>query len=167
MPDRCNGERQARQRPRGLMLLALLLMLAFGSIAALAVTEAWSVTRQREKEVELLFVGDQYLQAIRRYYYAPPRGQARVLPARLEDLVEDNRFPQPLHHLRRLYPDPITGSTEWHLVMLGERVAGVSSQSHEAPRKQTGFDKAHAGFEGKSSYEDWAFVFVPPRSEKR
>ena len=149
---------------RGIVLLALLLAMMLGAIVAMAGAEAWGMSRQRERETELMFAGDQYRQAIRRYYFAAPRGQSRVLPARLEDLVEDNRSPETMHHLRRLYPDPITASADWGLVMRGDRIAGVYSQSESQPVKQAGFDAMHAGFEEKKTYRDWIFVFTVPRA---
>jgi type II secretory pathway pseudopilin PulG len=154
------------RRAHGVMLLALLLMLMLGAIAAMAAAEGWATTRQREREQELLFVGSQYQQAIRHYYLASPRGRPRVLPAKLEDLLDDDRFPQPVQHLRRLYPDPITGSPEWGLVMRGDRIAGVYSLSQAQPLKQAGFDPADAAFEAKASYRDWVFLFVPPRATR-
>jgi type II secretory pathway pseudopilin PulG len=149
------------------MLLGLLLMLMLTSIALLAAVDVWSTTRQREQERELLFVGEQYRQAIRHYYFATPSGQARVLPASLEVLLSDDRFPVPVHHLRRLYPDPITGRPEWGLVRVGDRISGVHSLSDHAPLKQTGFSPAQSSFEAKSSYQDWVFVFVPSRNARR
>ena len=158
----------SRRAPaRGVMLVALLIAMLFGAVLSLASAETWSMSRQREREVELLFVGDQYRQAIRRYYFAVPANQARMLPLRLEDLLSDTRFPVPLQHLRKLYPDPITGSTDWGLVLQGQRIVGVYSPSDDKPVKQTGFDALHSGFEYRGSYREWAFVFVPPLARRR
>lgn len=148
------------------MLLGLLLMLMLGSIALTAAAEVWSVARQREQEHELLYVGEQYRQAIRRYYFAAPPGQPRVLPARLALLLEDDRYPVPVRHLRRLYPDPVTGG-DWDLMLIDERIAGVLSRSDTAPLKRTGFPSAQASFEDKGSYRDWVFAFTPPRLARK
>ena len=67
----------------GVVLLVLLLALALGGIALMAAVDVASIARQRAREQELLFVGDQYRQAIRRYYYAAPNGAKKVLPASL------------------------------------------------------------------------------------
>jgi type II secretory pathway pseudopilin PulG len=48
----------------GLVLLALLIMLILVAVGALAAAEVWSTTLKREREVELLFVGNQYRRAI-------------------------------------------------------------------------------------------------------
>jgi type II secretory pathway pseudopilin PulG len=164
MRHTCRPLLVGRRHACGVMLLGLLLMLMLTSIAVMAAAEVWSTTRQRERETELLFAGDQYLQAIRHYYYAAPPGQGRMLPARLENLLNDDRFPVPVRHLRRLYPDPITGSSDWGLVLINDRVAGVHSLSDAVPLKQAGFAATHAGFEAKQSYQEWVFLFVPPRT---
>jgi len=149
------------------MLLGLMLMLMLASIALLGTAEVWSTARQREQERELLFVGEQYRQAIRHYYFASQPGRPRVFPARLEQLLEDDRFPIPVQHLRRLYPDPITGNNDWGLVVVADRIAGVYSLSDAVPIKQTGFPAGLSAFENQTSYQAWKFVFVPPRSGRR
>jgi type II secretory pathway pseudopilin PulG len=145
-------------RARGVVLLALLLTLALGSIALMAAVDVWALARQRALEVELLFVGDQYRQAIQRYYFGAPPGTRRMLPASLQDLLEDDRYPMPVHHLRRLYADPLTGSSEWGALRVGERIAGVYSLSDKEPIKQAGFAPGYEKFNGKTVYRDWVFA---------
>jgi type II secretory pathway pseudopilin PulG len=155
------------ERQNGMMLIGLLLTTAVLGLFALAGMEVWATARQREREAELLFIGDQYRQAIRGYYFATAANQARELPAKLEDLLSDKRFPTPMQHLRRPYPDPITGSAEWGLVLRGDRIAGVYSLSEKQPIKQRGFDPAHASFEARAQYREWVFLFVPPALKRR
>jgi len=161
------GMVQGKPRQRGLVMLALLLALLLSGVLMLQAAETWATTRQREREAELLFVGAQYRLAIRRYYLGTPPGQARTFPAQLEDLLEDRRYPVPVRHLRRLYADPVTGSTDWGLVRSGDRIAGVYSPSQDRPLKQTGFEAANIAFEGRDAYKDWVFVFVPPAGRRR
>lgn len=156
-PSPSNPHGKARHA-RGLVLLALLLALALGAIAVMTAVDVWSMTRQRAREQELLFVGDQYRQAIERYYLAAPPGAARVLPARFEDLLEDDRYPVPVRHLRRLYPDPMTGGADWGVVRSGGRIAGVYSLSEQPPVKQAEFAPRYQTFNGKSSYREWKFA---------
>jgi type II secretory pathway pseudopilin PulG len=146
------------QRAHGVVLLALLLTLALGSIALMAAVDVWAITRQRAQEAELLFVGNQYRLAILRYYFGAPPGTRRVLPTKLEDLLEDDRYPMPVRYLRRLYPDPVTGSSEWGALREGERIAGVYSLSDKTPLKQAGFAPGYEIFNGKSAYRDWVFA---------
>jgi type II secretory pathway pseudopilin PulG len=163
MPEHSASSRPRRRRrhSRGLVLLALLLALALASIALLAGSEVWSAARQRAQEQELLFVGDQYRQAIQRYYFGAPPGTARVLPARFEDLLGDDRYPLPVRYLRRLYPDPITGSANWGVVHFGDRIAGIYSLSEKTPMKQAEFPPGYEPFNGKKSYRDWVFAVSP------
>lgn len=142
------------------MLLALLIILALGGITLMAAVDVWTLQQQREREAQLMFAGDQYRQAIRRYYFAAPPGSPRTLPPRLESLLEDDRYPIPVRHLRRLYPDPIMGQQAWGEVRVGERIAGVYSLSEAPPLKQAGFPPGYDHFEGRTRYQDWVFSFT-------
>lgn len=155
----------AASRPgeRGFVLLALLVAMLLLAIGLMNAVDVWSMSRQRERENELLFVGDQYRQAIRSYYSAAPRGGQRGFPPSLEVLLDDDRFPTPVHHLRRAYPDPITGKAEWGLLKAGDRIVGVYSLSEAAPIKKAGFSPAHQAFKDAASYKDWVFAYVPRR----
>ena len=150
-------------RERGVVLLALLLALALAGLGSIVVMDVWITTRQHEREQELLFVGHQYRAAIRDYYLGGPAGAGRALPPSLSVLVDDDRYPIPVHHLRRLYPDPITGSSDWGLLVVGDRIMGVYSKSEAHPLKQKGFALTDSSFEDKSSYRDWVFAFVAGR----
>lgn len=160
---RREGQKHARQR--GLVLLALLLFLALASLATALAAEAWATVRQRDREAELLFVGDQYRRAIESYWRATP-GRVKTLPVSLAVLLEDDRFPMPVRHLRRAYADPVTGE-DFVLVRTGGAIAGVQSPSKAAPLKTAGFPARYRQFEGATSYEQWQFVFQPPRGGAR
>ncbi|NML44472.1 type II secretion system protein [Ramlibacter sp. G-1-2-2] len=144
-------------------MLALLVALALLAVGLMHTVDVWSMSRQRERETELLFVGDQYRQAIQRYYTSAPRGGQRGYPPNLEVLLDDDRFPTPVHHLRRAYPDPITGKAEWGLLKAGDRIVGVYSLSEAAPLKKANFSPAHQAFKDAASYQDWVFAYVPRR----
>ncbi len=151
-----------RQRQRGVVLLVLLIALTLLGIGLMNAVDVSTLSRQREREQELLFVGEQYRQAIRRYYNAAP-GAQRGYPTSLELLLEDDRYPIPVRHLRRAYPDPITGKAEWGLLKAGDRILGVYSLSENAPLKQAGFTRAHEAFKDATSYKDWVFAYIPRR----
>jgi type II secretory pathway pseudopilin PulG len=153
----------SRPGQRGVVLLVLLVALALLAVGLVNAVDVWRMSRQRDREKELLFVGDQYRQAIQRYYSAAPRGGQRGYPTSLEVLLEDDRFPTPVHHLRRAYPDPITGKAEWGLLKAGDRIVGVYSLSEAAPIKQAGFSTGHQAFKDAASYKDWVFAYVPRR----
>jgi len=73
---------------------------AFGELTSHAV--------QREKERDLLFVGNEYRKAIAGYYRGTP-GAIKRYPQSLEDLLEDRRYPTPVRHSRRA--QPVAGTT--------------------------------------------------------
>ena len=72
---------------------------------------------QREKEVEAVHRGDQYVRAIRVYY----RKNGNRYPTSVEQLLSTNnqRF------LRQKYLDPLTGKDDWRLIHLGENQTTV------------------------------------------
>jgi type II secretory pathway pseudopilin PulG len=130
--------------------------------AGLAATgELWSQSRQREREQELLFAGNQFRQAIERYYQRTP-GAVKRYPAKLEDLLLDRRYPTVQRYLRRIYLDPMTGKRDWGLVEApGGGIMGVHSLSGKTPIKISGFLARDRQFEGAASYRDWKFVYDP------
>ena len=146
---------------RGLVLIAMLIFIALSSFAALAAAEVWSLALQREREAELLFAGHQYRRAIESYWNASP-GPARTLPTSVRQLLNDDRFPQPVQHLRRAYADPLTGE-DFALVTTGPSIVGVHSRSRDTPVKRAHFPDLYAHFEAAATYEQWRFVFTPPR----
>ena len=80
-------------------------------------------------------------------------------PQRLENLLADNRFPNVRRHLRRIYRDPMTGSTDWGLVRgPNGGIVGVYSTSTAQPLKTANFPKDYAAFAGAPSYRDWVFA---------
>jgi type II secretory pathway pseudopilin PulG len=144
---------------RGAILLGMLIGLMLLGIGLASYSQSWAVARQRAMEDELLFIGQQYQQALRSYYQAS--GPARTLPAKLDDLVDDRRFPNPVHHLRKPYRDPLAPQTEWGLIMQGGVILGIYSQAPGTPYKQAHFDPPFENFAGAKTYADWRFVFFP------
>lgn len=141
------------------MYLGLLFAIALAGIGLAVVGQAWETTRAREREAELLFAGNQYRQAIGAYFRQMALGR---YPPRLEDLLKDPRTPQTTRHLRRMYPDPITGKAEWGMVKGPDGgIAGVYSLSDKEPLKSANFRARDAAFEGKAKYAEWQFVYVP------
>lgn len=149
---------------RGFTYLTILFVVAIMASGLALVGEVWHTSRVREKEAELLFVGNEYRQAIARYYLSGPQ---RQYPRNLSDLIKDPRQPGTVRHLRRLYPDPISGAAEWGLVKAPDGgIAGVHSLSEESPLKVAGFRVRDAAFEGKAKYSEWQFAFAPAAAAK-
>jgi type II secretory pathway pseudopilin PulG len=100
----------------GFTYVFALLLVALTGAGAAAIAETWSHARQREKEAELRWVGNQIKQAIGLYYQRSP-GTLKRYPESLENLLEDRRFLTMQRYLRRLYADPLTGKADWQLVL--------------------------------------------------
>lgn len=147
---------------QGVSYLALLAILAVLGIFLGRAGEVWSTKARREKEAELLFVGDQIRQAIAQYYFSTPAAEKRYPPT-LSALLHDNRFPAVRRHLRRIYRDPLTDRADWGLIPApGGGVMGVYSLASGTPFRRAGFPAPYQHFEGAASYRDWRFEFVPP-----
>lgn len=162
--------RANRAKQQGLLYLALLFALAIGAIAVAGQSNWWVLERQRDKEQELLFAGDQFRRAIASYYQNSP-GPTKRYPATLEALIRDTRVLPARQHLRRIYADPVTNELKWGTVTASDGgVMGVFSLSRALPLKRTGFSQSDEDFTGKTSYADWVFIYygdrtryIPPR----
>src|SRR5436190_23518188 len=145
---------------RGFTYLGLLIIVAVMGAGLAAFGQLYSHAAQREKEQELLFIGSQFRDAIASYYNKSPG--AKVYPKKLDDLVEDKRFPVPQHHLRRVYSDPMTGKSDWALVEApGGGLMGVHSLSEETPVKSGDFSAKDAAFADAENYTKWMFTYSP------
>ena len=150
------GSERLRQEDGFTYLGAMFLVTLLG-LALAGTGQAWSVASQREREAELIWAGNQFSRALQSYYQQSP-GVAQY-PERLEDLLEDKRFPTPRRHLRKLYPDPIRRSTEWGLIRTPDgRIIGVHSLSEDRPWKSANFPDRWSDFAGKQKYSEWHFV---------
>ncbi|HUO44295.1 MAG TPA: type II secretion system protein [Burkholderiales bacterium] len=146
-------------RQRGFTYLGLMFLILFIGVALALTGEVWHIASQREKEKQLLFVGDEFRVAIGRYYELSP-GPVKTYPQQLEDLVEDPRFPSIRRYLRKIYVDPMTGKAQWDVLKIpGQGIVGVRSLSAAKPLKVANFDPPDDGFAGKQHYVEWAFVY--------
>jgi type II secretory pathway pseudopilin PulG len=139
---------------RGFTYIGLLVAVIIIGLMLSVVGRVWTTTGQRERETQLLFVGHAYRMAIASY-----------VSMGLQDLVTDERFPVPKHHLRRLYIDPMTGQADWSLIMApdGHGIMGVASNSQRTPIKLDGFDALDETFKGADCYCQWKFVYYANR----
>jgi type II secretory pathway pseudopilin PulG len=130
-----------------------------GLVAAMA-GEVASTQSQREREVELLFIGHQYREAIEQFYRLNHR-----FPNTIAELIQDTGSgASSQHFLRRWYRDPITGSPDWKLIPAPNGgFMGVASTSERAPLKRAGFEALDLDFDKAEKYSDWAFVHDPLR----
>lgn len=96
----------------GYTLIILLFALSVLIVGLLVAVPIWQTQIQREKEEELIFRGKQYVEAIRLFQMKKPG----AFPRTLEELVEEKC-------IRRLYPDPMTKTGEWNIILPLQRAS--------------------------------------------
>lgn len=146
-------------RQAGFAYVMLLITVMAMGVGLAAIGDVWHTTNRREKEQELLFVGDQFRLAIAQYYAQTPPGNKQRFPSKLEDLLKDPRLPGTKRYLRKIFTDPITGEKKWGVMRgINGGISGVYSLSIDQPIKRTGFKLMDKDFEGMSRYADWVFM---------
>lgn len=137
-------------------------MVAFAAAAASMVVSRWSDELRREREQDLLRIGNDIAGAIAAYRDASA-GSARKYPPQLEDLLEDRRAFGTVRHLRRIHPDPVTRAP-WGVVRSPDGgVMGVYSASEDAPMRRLATSLEHVDLAAAVRYAQWQFV---PRERK-
>jgi len=150
-------------RQRGYTYIGLLIFVALMGTLLAAAGVLWRTQLQREREEELMFAGLQFARAITLFYERTPVGQRPRFPARLEELMDDRRWPTTTRYLRRVFMDPMTGKADWGVVRAPDGgIQGVYSLSRESPLKRAGFAAPYQDFESAGTYQDWKFVYVAP-----
>lgn len=143
-------------RPAGYTYVVVLIWIALAGVGLALTGSLWSTTAQREREEELLFIGDEFRRAITSYYESSPGVQR--FPTTLSALVRDERYPVVRRHLRKIYVDPMTGKPEWGLVRQAEGgIVAVHSMSDGHPLRTGNFTGAREAFAGKRKYSEWVF----------
>ena len=145
-----------KHKQAGFSYLFTLMLIALIGMGLAAAGTVWQTDTQRAREAELLFIGDQYQQAIRSYYELEPTTPR--LPQSIDELLEDNRRPTSVRHLRRAYPDPFTGQ-QLALILEPETqgIVGVHSLSTAQPFKIAGFTPGHEAIRGCRQLQRMAF----------
>jgi hypothetical protein len=126
------------RRQGGFSYVIAMFLIAVLTIASVRALENTLTSERRDKEVEILWRGMAYREAIRIYYSNSP-GTDKSFPQELKDLLYDPR-----------------------LVRNEEgRVIGVYPNSSAMPVKQAGFPDELANFIGAKHYSDWKFIYQP------
>lgn len=147
-----------RRPSPGFTYLTILFVVALMGAGLALAGEVWHTSVLREREAELLHFGNEYRKAIERYYVSGPR----QYPRSLADLLKDPRQAGTVRHLRKPYPDPVSGKDDWGVVRAPDGgIAGVHSLSEERPLKSGGFAVRDKEFEAKQKYSDWKFIYAP------
>ncbi|GEM_PF-221285 len=152
LPGRCQT---------GFTYIGLLILIAIMGVTLAGIGTVWSSTRQRLKEQQLLFSGNQISNAITAYYQNTPAG-TQPFPKKLEDLLLDKRYPNVTRYLRKIFADPFTGTTQWGLIKGADGgIVGVHSMSELTPIKTDNFPKGNESLVGKKHYSEWQFNYHP------
>lgn len=154
------GNMSMKHKPLGFSYIGLLIAIAIAGIGLAAAGTVWHQTMQRAREIELLYLGDTYRQAIASYYQSNPTG-VKTYPKTLSELLVDKRFPTIKRHIRTLYPNPINPKKPWSLVVQQGQILGVYVDSDTEPIKKTGFPEIYQSFEKAERYSDWQFIYKP------
>lgn len=133
-------------------MVALLVSLNIMAIMLTVAMPVWRQMVQREREVELVFRGEQYRRAIQLY---ERRNGPGVLPPDLDALIE-GRF------LRKAFKDPITGG-DFVLIRQGQEQPGVPASAAAGPGPIVGVvsssrQRSIRIYEGQTVYDQWLFV---------
>jgi type II secretory pathway pseudopilin PulG len=153
----------AQHRQAGFAWLFVLFLLAAASAAGAAVAQRWADQSSREKERQLLRIGDAYAQALAAYRASSP-GSDKRFPQSLEQLVDDHRFVGTRRHLRKLYADPVTGQADWVLLRDARGdIAGLHSKSDKQPWARVAMKLEFTDLGAAERYADWIFTpRLPP-----
>ena len=151
-------------RESGFSYVIVMFLVAVLSLVAARALQNTLTSERRMKEAELLATGMAYRKAIQQYYNNA-LGSAQSYPADLKEMLRDTRWSRDQRPLRKLYRDPMTGSTDWGLICEpagsggGKQVVGVYSRSARQPVKRGGFPPELAHFDKAKSYSDWRFIY--------
>lgn len=151
-----SGKRQA-----GFTYVGLLIAVAVIAAGATAALDAGARVQLREQEAELLAIGQEYRLALKSYAEATPVGQPDA-PKELVELLRDPRYPGTKRHLRRIYPDPLTGREAWGIDRSPDgRVMGIHSLSTSPTFRRTAFPAGMEWFAQAERHDQWVFALMP------
>ena len=140
-----------------MLVAALVLLAAMAAIASL-VAVRWADEAQREREQELLRIGNDIAGALAAYA-KDSAGSTRSHPQELNMLLEDRRAFGTKRYLRRIEPDPMTGQSEWGLIRAEDGgVAGVFSLGGGRPFLRVPKALSYVDLPVADRYADWKFA---------
>jgi type II secretory pathway pseudopilin PulG len=109
--DRKEIGQELEQGEQGFMLVGLIVAIFFILLALSVAAPKVAQQLRRDREVEAVHRGNQYVRAIRLYYR-----KTNTYPGSIEMLEKTNN----IRFLRQRYIDPMTGKDDWRLIKVGE-----------------------------------------------
>lgn len=128
-----------RDRQAGYAVIVVVLLLALVAIALTAAVPRVLTQGRREREVELIFRGEQYRRAIGLFNRKFGR-----LPLSLDELL----YTSQLSFLRRAWPDPMSAKGEWRVIRVGpsgEMIGSVTGRVGPNPQALAGSGQGTSG----------------------
>ena len=107
----------------GFMLLIVMFAIFLLTLGLMLAMPVWKTQIQRELEVELIFRGEQYVEAVRVFQTKNPGN----FPSSFDELLEEK-------FIRRLYPDPMTAEGEWNVILLHDRTPAQGQRGARSTR---------------------------------
>jgi type II secretory pathway pseudopilin PulG len=129
-----HGHGHGNGRERGYTLVIFVMAIAVMSIAMGVAVQTVEFQMRREREAELIFRGEQFIEAIRLYKVKYGR-----YPMQLKEIYEAKP-----RVVRKKWKDPITDSEKWGIIFLGQ----------EGRPGQQGRQRAGPGATGGSAFGD-------------
>ena len=123
-PNRSPIRNARRASEDGYILLGVLILLALFVIGLAVAAPRIAYDVQRDREIETMHRGKQYIRAIQLYYR-----KFNAYPPSVDALVKTNE----LRFLRKRYIDPITGKDDWKPVMYCQNKAPIAMGLFGAP----------------------------------
>lgn len=157
------GSAVTGQRQGGFTYLGLIIVVTVIGLVGAATLKIDALLRRAAAEEELLLVGAAFADALTSYAAATPQGQPTQPPG-MQELLRDSRSPAIRRHLRKVFIDPMTGTTDWGIAWLADRkgILAVYSKSAVQPLKIANFDARLIGFDGRRHISEWRFVASGP-----
>ncbi len=134
----------------GFVYLWALFSVALSGVIMAGAAQVWQAKSQRDKETELLFIGEQFRKAIMSYHNTG----TKQYPEKLEDLLQDSRAINVQRHIRKIYLDPITNSEDWGLIEetpANTQAGAATSQSNAASNQRPGTNPSSTTNPGAAS----------------
>src|ERR1700730_4593932 len=108
---RTSSAKMELHEEQGFMLVGLIVAIFFVLVALSIAAPKVAQQLRREREVEAVHRGNQYVRAIRLYYR-----KFGHYPGSMDQLEKTNN----IRFLRQQYVDPMTGKADWRLIKVGE-----------------------------------------------
>jgi hypothetical protein len=124
-----------RTNEEGALLIILMVGVAVAMVGIAVAFQSWSIVWRRDSEEELIFRGQQYVEAIKAYR----KEHGNACPPNLEELMKPG--PRQVRYIRKLFKDPMIHNGKWGLLYLtpdGRNIYDPVAAQRTKDRKESG-----------------------------